>query len=271
MSDLRPFRFGAVMSVRGSAQEWADSARELEGQGYSTLLVPDTLWTPSPFLVLAAAAVITTTLRLGTWVASAPLRRPAEVVREVKTLQALAGGRFELGIGAGRPGGENDASTLGVAWGSPKERVDRVEATIEAVRGGVDPAPAIVIAGHGDRMLRLAGRTATTLTLPTSPAVDADQLATLTDRVRAVAGAHLELALQVTGVGDDLPDWLRHQLGLNPDELRAAGAVMMLTGDVERDAAALLELRSRTGVSYLTVPGQFATRFAPLVARLAGT
>ena len=266
----RPFRFGAVLSVRGNARTWADAARELEASGYSTVLVPDTLWTPSPFLALSAVAAATTTLRLGTWVLTAPLRRPAGVVRETKTLQALSDGRFELGIGAGRPGGERDAESLGVEWGSPKERVDRVEATIAAVRSEVEPAPDIVIAGQGDRMLRLAGRTAKTLALPTSPAVDAAELGALVHRVHAVAGTELELALQITGVGDEVPGWLRDQAGLTPERLRAAGAVMMMTGDPETDAAALERLRADTGVSYLTVPGEFAKRLAPLVARLAG-
>ena len=115
----RAFRFGAVEALRGPAAVWADGARRLEDDGYATLLTPDTLWTPSPFLALAAAAAATTTLGLGTWVIASPLRRPAEVVREVETLQELSGGRFELGIGAGRPGGEQDAEALGAPWGTP--------------------------------------------------------------------------------------------------------------------------------------------------------
>src|SRR4051812_37483467 len=109
MTSRRPFRFGVVAGMGGPAAAWADRARGFEEEGYSTLLVPDTLWTPSPFLALAAAAAGTSTLRLGTWVIASPFRRPAEVVRETKTLQELSGGRFELGIGAGRPGGERDA------------------------------------------------------------------------------------------------------------------------------------------------------------------
>jgi alkanesulfonate monooxygenase SsuD/methylene tetrahydromethanopterin reductase-like flavin-dependent oxidoreductase (luciferase family) len=264
-----PFRFGAVTAIRGPAAAWADEARRLEGDGYSTLLTPDTLWTPSPFLVLAAAAAGTTTLRLGTWVIASPLRRPAEVVREVKTLQELSEGRIELGIGAGRPGGERDAEALGAEWGGPGSRVSQVEATLTAVRAGVDPAPRIVIAGSGDRMLGIAGRLADTLALPTPPTADLATIATLADRVRAKAG-DLELALQVTGVGDDIPDWLRHQQGLTPDGLREAGSATMLSGDVERDADALGRLREATGVSYLTVPGDFAARLAPLVARISG-
>ncbi|KQO93786.1 LLM class flavin-dependent oxidoreductase [Leifsonia sp. Leaf264] len=265
----RPFRFGAILSVRGGARAWADSAVEIEALGYSTLLVPDTLWTPSPFLVLTAAATTTSTLRLGTWVLSAPLRRPAEVVREAKTLQELSGGRLELGIGAGRPEGERDAAVLGAEWGSPRDRVDRVREVIAAVRAQVDPAPTIVVAGQGDRMLRIAGDAASTLALPVPPVTDLDGLVVTTDRVTAIAGRGLELSLAVAGVGDDLPPWLRQQMGLTPDSLRRSGSVALLSGDVGRDADTLDRLRSRTGISYLTVPGEFASRLAPLVARLS--
>ncbi|MEJ3405397.1 LLM class flavin-dependent oxidoreductase [Rathayibacter sp. YIM 133350] len=271
MSDRsRPFRFGAVLSLRENAMAWADAGRELEARGYSTLLVPDTLWTPSPFLVLSAVAARTTRLRLGTWVLSAPLRRPAEVVREATTLQGLSDGRLELGIGAGRPGGERDAASLGTEWGSPGDRVGRVRQVIAAVRAEVQPAPSIVVAGQGDRMLRLAGEFASTLALPTSPSADLEELERLTRRVGAVAGEGLELSLSVSGVGDDLPQWLRQQMGLTPDGLRRSGAVGLLSGDVELDAEALRRVREQTGISYWTVPGEFATRLAPLVARLSG-
>ena len=265
-----PFRFGAVAALRGPANVWADGARELEDAGYSTLLVPDTLWTPSPFQVLAAAAAATTTLRLGTWVIAAPLRRPAEVVRETKTLQELSSGRLELGIGAGRPGGERDAAALGLAWGRAGERVTQVEATLTAVRTDVDPAPAIVIAGNGDRMLGIAGRFANTLALPAPPTADIAAITAQADRARSLAG-DLELALQITGVGDDIPEWLRRQMGLTPEGLRDSGAAAMLSGDVDRDADTLERLRDQTGVSYFTVPGDLAARLAPLVARLTGS
>jgi alkanesulfonate monooxygenase SsuD/methylene tetrahydromethanopterin reductase-like flavin-dependent oxidoreductase (luciferase family) len=269
MTTRRPFRFGVVAGIHGSAAVWTDHARRYEHDGYSTLLVPDTLWTPSPFLVLAAAAAGSTTLRLGTWVIASPLRRPAEVVRETKTLQELSGGRFELGIGAGRPGGERDAEALGVSWDRPGTRVTQVEATLAAVRAGVDPVPRIVVAGARDRMLSIAGRFADALALPTPPTASLADIATIAERARTISG-DLELALQVTGVGEDVPQWLRHQLGLTPDGLREAGAAAMLSGDVERDAETLERLRSETGVSYLTVPSELAPQLAPLVGRLAG-
>jgi alkanesulfonate monooxygenase SsuD/methylene tetrahydromethanopterin reductase-like flavin-dependent oxidoreductase (luciferase family) len=261
-----PFRFGAVTAVDGDAATWASAARSLEEAGYATLLVPDTLWTPSPFLALTAAASATTTLRLGTWVLSAPLRRPAEVVREAATLQRLSDGRLELGVGAGRPGGERDAATLGATWGAPGERVGRVEQTLEAVAAGVDPVPRLVVAAAGDRMLRIAARLAQTVALPASPTADLDAVADLADRART-AGAHLELALQIVAIGDAMPGFLRGQ-GLTPDGL--SGAAAALSGDLDRDVDAVHALRERTGVSYLTVPGELAAAASPLVAALAG-
>ena len=88
---------------------------------------------------------------------------------------------------------------------------------------------------------------------PIGPDADLAAITELADRVHGIAG-DLELALQITGIGDDIPDWLRHRQGLTPDGLREAGAAAILSGDLERDAEALEHLREATGVSYLTVP-----------------
>lgn len=264
-----PFRFGAVVGRRASAASWAATARELEQLGFSTLLVPDTLQTASPLLALSAAATATERLHLGTWVLAAPLRSPAETVRDATTLHELSGGRFELGLGAGRPGGEHDAARLGVEWGAPARRVDAVEATVAAARAELPDVP-VVIAGSGDRMLRLAGAFAATLALAVPPTASVDEVAALTARARDRAGADLEIALQIAGVGDDLPEWLRTRLGLTSSGLREAGAAALLSGDDGRDAAHLERLRETAGVSYFTMSHEHAARLGPLVERLAG-
>ncbi|KHK95505.1 hypothetical protein LK09_19230 [Microbacterium mangrovi] len=262
-----PFRFGAVAGLASPASPWADTARAIEHAGFSTLLVPDTLNTLSPFPALAAAAAVTTTLHLGTWVLASPLRTPGAVVREAKALQILSDGRLELGIGAGRPGGEHDAPPLGVTWERPGIRVGQVEAVLDAVATEVDPAPRIVIAGSGDRMLGIAARHAATLTVPASPLASVDEIAVAADRART-AGFTGELALQIAGIGEDIPAWLR-QRGMTPESLR--GKAAFLTGDLDDDAASLRALRDRTGVSYITFSGEFAARGTPLVQRLSGT
>lgn len=269
MTHPHPFRFGVVSPLHGSASDVGAEARSYQDAGYSTVLTPDTLWTPSPFLALTAAAAGTTTLHVGTWVLAAPLRRAAEVVREARALQELSGGRLELGVGAGRPGGEGDAAALGVEWGAPGRRVDRVEETLAAA-AALDPTPRLVVAGSGERMLRLAARYADTLALPAPPTTDVEGIVALADRARAAgrsAGRELELSLQIVAVAGAVPEWQRRQ-GLAAEAL--AGAAGALSGDVGRDADALHVLRERTGISYLTIPGEFAQLLAPLVTALAG-
>jgi alkanesulfonate monooxygenase SsuD/methylene tetrahydromethanopterin reductase-like flavin-dependent oxidoreductase (luciferase family) len=78
--------------------------------------------------VLTAASTVTTTLRLGTLVASPNFRHPVALTREVITLDDISGGRLELGIGAGGEGW--DATMLGhTAW----SRVERTARFIEFV------------------------------------------------------------------------------------------------------------------------------------------
>ena len=108
----------------------ADHARSIEHQGWTSLLVPDTRWTPSPFPALAVAAAVTSVLRVRTWVIAAPLRSPAAVVRESSALQMLSDGRFDLGIGSGRPDAERDAARLGVPWGTGQQRIDHAARVI---------------------------------------------------------------------------------------------------------------------------------------------
>ena len=160
---MTSFRFGAASGAHGDARAWGEAARRLETLGFSALLVPDTLFTPSPFLALTAAAAATSTLHVGTWVLSAPLRTPVQTVRETRTIVELSSGRFELGIGAGRPRGDADATTLGVSWGSPRERVDRVEETLKATKEAFGDDVPITLAASGSRMLGLAVQYASTL------------------------------------------------------------------------------------------------------------
>src|SRR5215472_11420389 len=57
--------------------------------------------TPSPHLMLAAAAQRTTRIRLGTLITILSLYHPLRVIEEAATLDQLSGGRLDLGIGRG--------------------------------------------------------------------------------------------------------------------------------------------------------------------------
>jgi alkanesulfonate monooxygenase SsuD/methylene tetrahydromethanopterin reductase-like flavin-dependent oxidoreductase (luciferase family) len=73
--------------------------------------------------LLAAAAVRTDRVRLGTQVASPNFRHPVPFAKELMTLDQLTDGRLELGVGAGTEG--PDALVLGDPPLSRRERTDR--------------------------------------------------------------------------------------------------------------------------------------------------
>ncbi len=54
-----------------------------------------------PFVALARASAVTTTLKLGTGICLVPERNPLILAKEVATLDMYSGGRFLFGIGAG--------------------------------------------------------------------------------------------------------------------------------------------------------------------------
>lgn len=72
---------------------------------------------------LTAAAVVTETIGLGTFVASPNFRHPVPFAKEISTLDDIAGGRFLLGVGSGGTG--FDAFVLGQPEYSPRERHER--------------------------------------------------------------------------------------------------------------------------------------------------
>jgi alkanesulfonate monooxygenase SsuD/methylene tetrahydromethanopterin reductase-like flavin-dependent oxidoreductase (luciferase family) len=85
--------------------EFAVLAEELGFDGITVTEHHAPLMTcPSPHLLLAAAAVKTSRIRLGTAVTVLPLYSPVRVAEEAGMLDLLSGGRFELGLGRGIPG-----------------------------------------------------------------------------------------------------------------------------------------------------------------------
>jgi alkanesulfonate monooxygenase SsuD/methylene tetrahydromethanopterin reductase-like flavin-dependent oxidoreductase (luciferase family) len=131
---------------------------------------------------LTAAALRTSRLVLGTFVASPNFRHPVPFAKELMTLDVMSGGRLLVGVGAGGPG--FDAAVLGGRPLSGRERADRFEefvtlldlllrqprttwsghwfSAVEArtIPGPVQqPRPPLVVAGNGPRGIRLALRT----------------------------------------------------------------------------------------------------------------
>src|SRR5579872_3734948 len=110
----RPLRFGVVASLGTDLPAWRERVRRIADSGYSTLLMPDfPRLQPAPGPALAVAATLAD-LRVGTWVYASPLRPPWMTAWEAHSLSVLTDGRFEMGIGTGRPGIEDELREKGL-------------------------------------------------------------------------------------------------------------------------------------------------------------
>ena len=78
---------------------------------------------------LTAAAAATSTIRLGTFVASPNFRHPVPFAKDLATLDDIAGGRFILGVGSGGTG--FDAFVLGQRELTPRQRHERFTEFVE--------------------------------------------------------------------------------------------------------------------------------------------
>jgi len=100
----------ALQAQPTDAADWLDLARRAEAAGFDTLLAADHPGScAAPFVALAAAAAVTTTIRLGSYVANAAVREPILLAADVATLDVVSGGRALLGLGAGHTPAEWDA------------------------------------------------------------------------------------------------------------------------------------------------------------------
>src|SRR5215469_4793931 len=195
---MRAIRFGVVSESVLDGPAWADHARRVEDAGIGSLLIRDHFSAGAlglqlaPFSALAAAAAVTSRLRVGTLVLSNDFRHPAIVAHEAASLHHLSGGRFELGLGAGWYQPEYRAA--GITFDGAGRRIDRLEESLtiikELLNGNtvhhqgasyqvdgltldVMPEhhgrPPVLIGAGGPRMLRLAARHADIVGLLPAP------------------------------------------------------------------------------------------------------
>jgi F420-dependent oxidoreductase-like protein len=148
------------------------------------------------WITLAGIARETSRIRLGTLLTSATFRHPGPLAITVAEVDAMSGGRAELGLGAGWFDGEHAA--YGIPFPPTGERFDRLEEQLAIITGLwttpvgsqfnhdgkhyqlVDspalpkpvqqPRPPIVVGGHGPkRTPRLAATYADEFNIPFSP------------------------------------------------------------------------------------------------------
>ncbi len=265
---LRPFRFGVVAPLRTDLPTWRDRVRRIADSGYSTLLMPDVpQWQPAPGPTLAVAATLTD-LRVGTWVYATPFRPPWLTAWEAHSLSVLTDGRFELGLGTGRPGIEEELRAHGQQVGTPAERLDDVRATVTALRelDGPDRHTPVALAVRGPKALALAAEVGDIVTIAQTPGEDRATIARLVNDLRP--GRDVELAQHVSVIGDGVAPFMAPP-DTDPAALRAVDSLAVLPSDT---AAAVQEIRRRReelGFSYFVIGADFAEAFAPVVAQLS--
>ena len=115
-------KIGATIFATDYCFALTELAPVLEERGFESLFVPEHTHIPTsrrspwqggpelpreyshtldPFVALAAAAAVTSTLRLGTGICLVTERDPIVTAKAVASLDLVSGGRFDFGIGAG--------------------------------------------------------------------------------------------------------------------------------------------------------------------------
>jgi alkanesulfonate monooxygenase SsuD/methylene tetrahydromethanopterin reductase-like flavin-dependent oxidoreductase (luciferase family) len=265
----RPFRFGVVAPLTTDLPTWRDRVRRIADSGYSTLLMPDVpQWQPAPGPTLAVAAALAD-LRVGTWVYASPLHPAWSTAWEAHSLSVLTDGRFEMGIGTGRPGIEDELRELGLPVLTPSERLARVRETVTALRGldGPDLHTPVVMAVRGPKAQALAADLADTVTFALMPGEDRAEITRVIRDFRAIRD--VELAQHVAVIGDTRAPFMAPP-DINPVALHAADSLAVLPDDPAAAAEEIQRRREQIGFSYFVFGADCADALAPVVAELAG-
>jgi probable F420-dependent oxidoreductase len=299
-----------AVRLRGatSGPEWRDKVRAVEALGYDTVVLPDhVVHDPSvgaqlaPIPALMAAADASTHLRVSALVLANDYRNPVMLAKEVATIDAISGGRIDLGLGAGwfAP----DYAALGQRLDAPAVRVERLEEALVLlkrlfteervdhegrhyrVRGASihprptqKPHPPILVGGRGRRVLELAGRHAdiVSIDIPQAPRsarqIDGAWLTSRIDLIRQAAGArfaamtvHLMSELKLTANAASAYAEAAARMRLSVEDVRASP--LFIYGSLDTIAERVAELEDRYRIGYLRVTEAQMNDLAPLVAR----
>lgn len=246
-----------------------------------------------PIVSLAAAAAVTTELKVGALVFGNDYRHPVVLAKEMATLDHISQGRVEFGLGAGWTRTDYDQS--GLVYDRPGVRIERMVESLDIIRkcwagdafdyqgkhytiSGYDGhpkpytegGPPVIIGGGGPRMLGVATRNADIVAVTANlraGEVGADAIAdSMPDaydrkiaRVKEVAGDRFEslelssLAMN-TAIGDDRDA----TLGVFAELFGAsvddvAQSPALIAGSVAQIVETLQQRRERWGFNYVVV------------------
>ncbi len=264
---MRPFRFLATVDQTPGFTELTAMARKAEAVGCSVFVLPDHLFGQYGAIpLLAMVAATTERLRVGTFVLNTGLRHPAVLAQDLATLDALSGGRLEIGLGAGWNKPEHDA--IGIGFDPVGVRINRLTEAVAVLKGcfsdgpfsfkgehytitGHDaapkpaqrPHPPFFLGGGGRRLLTLAAREA--------------QIVGLAPRLVQGDQPRLDAPSLTAAATEEKVGWIRAAAGDRFGELELntypSGGPTVVTSDPRAEARRRVDrIRDQTGVE-LTV------------------
>ena len=288
------FRFGLQTHGPIEGMTWTDTARYAEQTGFSSLLMPDHFHDQYGVLTsLSAAAAVTTELTVGALVFGNDYRHPVVLAKEIATLDHIAEGRVEFGLGAGWM--RTDYEESGMPYDAPGIRIERFLESLQIIKrcwgeGVFDFAgahyhidgydglpmpytpggPKIIIGGGGPRMLGVAaehadivGITANLRAGEVGPDAITDSMPDAYDRkvgrVREVAGERAdELEISSLSMNTTITDDRTGALEFFSQMFGAptehvAQTPALIAGSVPEIVEQLQERRDRWGFNYVVV------------------
>lgn len=280
MPTSKPFRFGVINERMGTAYGWRERAQRAETLGYATFLLRDHFVTEpfgdqfAPLIALMAAANATTRLRVGTLVLDNDYRHPVMLAKEAATLDALSGGRFELGLGAGWL--RDEYAAAGMDYAPNGVRIDRLTEAIAIIKGlfGAEPVsfagehyrvtshqnyplpvqqpgPPLLIGAGKPRMLRLAGQHADIVGFLTTSVASGTMEDDPTERLAEAVAQKIA--------------WVREGAGARFDQIELSLIpTIIITDDRDGAIARLIAERGWTGIT----PEQVAAMPAVLIGTI---
>ena len=286
------FRFGFSGSPFAGIEEVVDAAVRAERAGFDTFVLADLPGALSPLITLAAVARATTTIKVAPFVLNTGLWNPATVARELATLDRVSGGRVEINLGSGIP----LPALQGLIPPDRDTRFERLRVTIESLKAsfeapGITPGfagrPRLIVAGTGDRALRLAAAEADGFIIAGVPPVPKVHLPpghlvlpeltateAFVERLRRYAGdraGQLEVGTSGTVTVTDDASGAAESLAaihtyLTPEQVRSSPKILIgTTGEI---AAQVLDRGRRLGLTYYVLRGAPQEVLADVISRV---
>ena len=286
-------RFGTGVLLDGSWREIVKRFRHTEELGFDITGTGDhffdftrpkegwlEVWT-----VLAAIAVETTGIRLGTYVTQIPFRNPALLARQALAVDHISNGRLELGLGTGLVA-DPACEIMGLPSWSNKERVARFKEYVEIVdrllsnevttykgryydiKGAVmnprpvqKPRPPITVAALGPTMIKHAARYADTWNTYTFSNTFEEQLDDIRKRAQLVDKCCSDIGRA--------PSSLRHSYLMYPAGARTKRGGMIDYYDSEKVFVDMVKKLTNVGFTEFLLYYPFSAEQLPMFEKIA--